>query len=145
MSSQRKSAKKIISDEPTMKVYVHETFSQTSREKNSLNPEKIFKNGAAMCAHDNDHFFDSLPSTNFCERLMALSVRCVHPNQQHGRRIPSFSSETTLSTCSSLFEGVLTEIVQQIHSLRASGVISSHAASALRSDVRALRRSAGIS
>ncbi len=76
---------------------------------------------------------------------MALSVRCVQPYQQHGRRIPSFSSETTLSTCSFLFSGVLTEIVQQIHSLRASSVMSSHAASAFRSDVRAFRKSAGIS
>lgn len=35
-------------------------------------------------------------------------------------------------------------MVQQIHSLRASGVISSHAAKAFGAEVRALRKSAGI-
>src|SRR6185437_15681669 len=60
-----------------------------------------------------------------------------------GRRIPSFSSETTLPTCLSLFSGALTDIVQQIHSLRESGVISSQAASALASEDRAFRKSAG--
>jgi len=39
----------------------------------------------------------------------------------------------------------LTEMVQQIHSLRASGVISSHADSALGSDDKAFRRSVGSS
>ena len=74
-----------------------------------------------------------------------MSVRCMQPAQQHGRRIPSFNSETTLVTCSFRVSGVLTEIVQQIHSLRASGVISSHAANALESDRRAFRKSAGSS
>src|SRR6185437_13958 len=65
------------------------------------------------------------------------------PYQQQWRRIPSLSSETTLPTCSSLFSGVLTEVVQQIHSLRESGVISSQTASALASEDRAFRKSVG--
>ena len=65
------------------------------------------------------------------------------PAQQQGRRIPSFSSEHTLSTWRVLVSGCLTEMVQQIHSLRASGVISSHAARAAGSDIRAFRKSAG--
>jgi hypothetical protein len=69
--------------------------------------------------------------------------RCGQPGQQQGRRIPSLSSEHTLSTCCRLVSSFLTEMVQQIHSLRASGVMSSHAASAFASDVSALRRSAG--
>jgi len=71
--------------------------------------------------------------------------RCEQPGQQHGRRIPSLSSEHTLSTCCRLVSSFLTEMVQQIHSLRASGVMSSQAASAFASDVSALRRSAGRS
>jgi hypothetical protein len=69
--------------------------------------------------------------------------RCGQPGQQHGRRIPSLSSEHTLSTCWCLVSSFLTEMVQQIHSLRASGVMSSQAASAFASDVSAFRRSAG--
>jgi hypothetical protein len=71
--------------------------------------------------------------------------RCGQPGQQHGRRIPSLSSEHTLSTCCRLVSSFLTEMVQQIHSLRASGVMSSQAASAFASDVSAFRRSAGRS
>jgi len=69
--------------------------------------------------------------------------RCGQPGQQHGRRIPSLSSEHTLSTCCRLVSSFLTEMVQQIHSLRASGVMSSHATRALESDASAFRRSAG--
>ncbi len=45
--------------------------------------------------------------------------------------------------CCLLVSGFLTEITQQIHSLRASGVISSHFARAAGSEMRALRKSAG--
>jgi hypothetical protein len=69
--------------------------------------------------------------------------RWGQPGQQHGRRIPSLSSEHTLSTCSRLVSSFLTEMVQQIHSLRASGVMSSHGARAFASDASAFRRSAG--
>src|SRR4051812_8364435 len=51
----------------------------------------------------------------------------------------------TRRTCSFLVSGVLTEVVQQIHSLRASGVMSSHAASAFRSAARAFCKSVGTS
>jgi hypothetical protein len=71
------------------------------------------------------------------------AYRCEQPGQQHGRRIPSLSSEHTLSTCCRLVSSFLTEMVQQIHSLRASGVMSSQAASAFASDASAFRRSAG--
>ena len=74
-----------------------------------------------------------------------MSVRWTQPIQQHGRRMPSFSSEQTRSTCSSRVSGDFTEMAQQIHSLRASGVKVSHFAKALGSDRRALRRSSGRS
>ena len=57
--------------------------------------------------------------------------------------MPSFSSEHTLSTCCFLVSGRLTEMAQQIHSLRASGVISSHFSRAAGSETSAFRKSAG--
>src|SRR5207245_10668694 len=46
--------------------------------------------------------------------------------------------------CCLLVSGFLTEITQQIHSLRASGVMSSHFARATGSEIRTFRKSAGI-
>lgn len=86
---------------------------------------------------------DRLLSTNFCDALSGLSFRWTQPYQQHGRRIPSLSSERTRRICSRRTSGCFTETTQQIHSLRASGVRSSHIAKALESDVRAFRKSAG--
>src|SRR5579859_837511 len=45
--------------------------------------------------------------------------------------------------CCLLVSGFLTEITQQIHSLRASGVMSSHFARATGSEMRTFRKSAG--
>jgi hypothetical protein len=45
--------------------------------------------------------------------------------------------------CCLLVSGFFTEITQQIHSLRASGVISSHFARATESEMRTFRKSAG--
>jgi hypothetical protein len=45
--------------------------------------------------------------------------------------------------CCLLVSGFLTEITQQIHSLRASGVISSHFARVTGSEMRTFRKSAG--
>ncbi len=59
--------------------------------------------------------------------------------------MPSLSSVRTLSTCCFLVSGFLTEIAQQIHSLRARGVRSSHAASASASEARVFRKSSGKS
>jgi hypothetical protein len=69
--------------------------------------------------------------------------RWGQPGQQQGRRIPSLSSVRTRSMCCLLVSGLLTETTQQIHSFRASGVISSHFARAAGSEMRAFRKSAG--
>ena len=69
--------------------------------------------------------------------------RWGQPGQQQGRRIPSLSSVRTRSMCCLLVSGLLTEMTQQIHSLRASGVISSHFARAAGSEMRTFRKSAG--
>ena len=57
--------------------------------------------------------------------------------------MPSLSSVRTRSMCCFRVSGFLTETTQQIHSLRASGVISSHFARAIASARRTFRKSAG--
>jgi len=57
-------------------------------------------------------------------------LRWGHPAQQQGRRFPSMSSVRTLWTRLLLVSCFLAFSTQQIHSLRASGVISSHRANA---------------
>src|SRR3989344_3131138 len=69
----------------------------------------------------------------------------MQPIQQQGRRFPPLSSEITRLTCSSMVFCCLTVTVQQIHSLRASGVISPHAANALGLETSAFFRSFGSS
>ncbi len=90
------------------------------------------------------YFLARLLSAHCTEGLTALSLRWVQPSQQHGRRIPSFSSLTTLLTWSFLVSSLFTKVTQQIHSLRASGVRSSHSASAFASELKAFRIS-GVS
>ena len=53
------------------------------------------------------------------------------------------SIERARSTCSFRVSGFLTEVVQQIHSLRASGVMSFHAAVATLEAARAFCKSVG--
>jgi hypothetical protein len=83
------------------------------------------------------YFLARLSRTDCTEGLIGLSLRCMHPSQQHGRRIPSLSSLTSLLRWSFLVSLFLTKITQHIHSLRASGVRSSHAARAALSEAKA--------
>ena len=69
--------------------------------------------------------------------------RWGQPGQQQGRRFPSLSSVRTLSIRLLLVSGFLVSSTQQIHSLRASGVMSSHSANATLSAVRVFRKSVG--
>ena len=87
---------------------------------------------------------DLLLSIPFTEGLICLSVRCMQPIQQQGRRLPLLRSATTRATCLSRVFCCLTDIVQQIHSLRASGVKSSHRSSTDSSASIAWRKSVGI-
>ena len=87
---------------------------------------------------------DLLLSTHLIDGLICLSVRWMQPIQQHGRRLPSCNSVTVRSTWFLRVAACLTVTVQQIHSLRASGVILFHAASALGLAANALSRSEGI-
>ena len=69
--------------------------------------------------------------------------RCIHPGQQHGRRLPSASSVCARSTRRCLVSMSFAPSTQQIHSLRARGVISFQAARLTLSASKAVRRSAG--
>lgn len=68
----------------------------------------------------------------------------MQPIQQQGRRIPPPSLESAFLIRTLRVSAFLPEITQQIHSLRASGVMSSHAAHAAGAEAMALRKSSGI-
>lgn len=70
--------------------------------------------------------------------------RCEHPSQQHGLRMPPLSFESPFSIRISRVSAFLPAVTQQIHSLRASGVMSSHTSSAAGVASNALRQSAGM-
>ncbi len=63
--------------------------------------------------------------------------------QQHGRRFPALSSVLSLSIRRCLVSAFLASSTQQIHSLRARGVMSSHKSSAARSSTSTLAKSSG--
>ena len=67
---------------------------------------------------------------------------CGQPAQQHGLRIPPFSLESDFSIRIFLVSAFLPEMTQQIHSLRASGVISFQIALAEEA-LMAFRKSSG--
>ncbi len=70
-------------------------------------------------------------------------ILCGHPAQQHGRRLPLVRFSLRMRRRRTLVSSFLAEVTQQIHSLRASGVISLQVASAGVIVVRILRKSAG--
>ena len=71
--------------------------------------------------------------------------RCLHPGQQQGRRRPSSSSSWVRRMRRSRVTACLASSTQQMNSLRARGVMSFQAASAVGLAISALRRSAGSS
>src|SRR5215472_18776799 len=69
--------------------------------------------------------------------------RCGHPGQQHGLRIPPRILSMPTSMRRFLVSSFLTDVTQQIHSFRASGVISAQSLLAVELDSIALPKSAG--
>lgn len=69
--------------------------------------------------------------------------RCGHPGQQHGRRIPPCILSMPTSIRRFLVASCLAEVTQQIHSFRASGVISAQTLLAVVSNSMAVRKSLG--
>src|SRR3989344_7537109 len=68
----------------------------------------------------------------------------MQPAQQQGLRIPPLSFESAFSIRIPLVSAFLSDVTQQIHSLRASGVISSHVVRTAGEEVMAFRKSSGI-
>lgn len=95
------------------------------------------------CVGGYGQFGDRAADFTRCLQIPKSHYRCGHPGQQQGRRIPSFKSDRVLSTCCFLVSAFFTEITQQIHSFRANGVMSSHAATAAASAISVARKSAG--
>ena len=67
----------------------------------------------------------------------------MHPTQQHGLRIPPVSFEIPFLIRIFRVSSFLPDVTQQIHSLRASGVISSHTIKAFGEEMSAFRKSSG--
>src|SRR3989338_401392 len=67
----------------------------------------------------------------------------MQPAQQQGLRFPSISSARVLSIRRLLVSTFLADRIQQINSLRASGVIPSHASRAAGEEMRVFRKSVG--
>src|SRR2546425_1442245 len=101
----------------------------------------IYLLGRGCVAH-----FDALLrmlSTQRTEGLSSLSLRWMQPSQQHGRRIPSNSSDCNRCMCWLLVSAFFGQSTQQIHSLRARGVRSSHAARTFGLAIRTRLKSTG--
>src|SRR5713226_2918742 len=84
-----------------------------------------------------------LLSTQRTEGLSSLSLRWMQPSQQHGRRFPSSSSDCNRWMCWLLVSSFFGQSTQQIHSLRARGVRSCHAARAFGVAIKTRLRSTG--
>src|SRR5437870_3691186 len=84
-----------------------------------------------------------LLSTQRTEGLSSLSLRWMQPSQQHGRRFPSSSSDCTRWMCWLLVSAFFGQSTQQIHSLRARGVRSCHAARTFGLAIRTRLKSTG--
>ena len=76
-------------------------------------------------------------------RYLAARSRCLHPGQQQGLRWPSSSSSCVRRMRRSRVVCCLASSTQQMNSLRAKGVMSFQASSAVVLATNASRRSAG--
>lgn len=77
------------------------------------------------------------------EQVQGRLQRWGQPAQQHGLRIPPLSFESAFSIRMALVSAFLPDVTQQIHSLRASGVMSSHTARAAGAPISSFRKSFG--
>jgi hypothetical protein len=84
-----------------------------------------------------------LMSASRAGRYLPVRSRCLHPGQQQGRRWPSSSSSWVRRMRRSRVVSCLASSTQQMNSLRAKGVMSFQASSAVALAISALRRSAG--
>jgi hypothetical protein len=78
-------------------------------------------------------------------RPISKRQRCVHPGQQHGRLFPSARLSHPQAMRFARVSAFFGEMIQQIHSLRASGVMSRQVARAPGDFISAASRSVGRS
>ena len=91
--------------------------------------------GASAATEVGRHLSSSQLANNF--------QRCGHPGQQHGLRVPPRNLSMPTSMRRLLVSSFLADVTQQIHSFRASGVISVQRRFAAASHSIAFRKSAG--
>src|SRR5438105_908390 len=101
----------------------------------------IYLSGRGCVAHADALL--RLLSTQRTEELSSLSLRWMQPSQQHGRRFPSSSSDCNRWMCWLLVSAFFGQSTQQIHSLRARGVRSCHAARTFWLAIRTRLKSTG--
>jgi hypothetical protein len=101
--------------------------------------QALFGQPATLPAHDYfGQILDSDGTVLLClHEWGAHEHPSAHPGQQQGRRFPSLRLEQPHSIRRLLVSAFLADSIQHIHSLRASGVISSHAVNTCGSDVSA--------
>ena len=80
---------------------------------------------------------------SYAGRYPPVRSRCLHPGQQQGRRWPSSSSSCVRRMRRARVISCLASSTQQMNSLRAKGVMSFQASSAVMLAINAARRSAG--
>ena len=117
------------------------------------NGEFLLTDWAIMDGRRGDqHFARRSSMTGWASSPSKLSVnksvvgrlqRCGHPGQQHGLRMPPRILSMPTSMRRFLVPSFLAEVTQQIHSFRASGVISAQRLLAAALDLMAFRKSAG--
>lgn len=119
----------------------------------------IFIRGADVAFAMDEYFYWSSALAKFCHAVPPFQIqnttyflqnqqywlcyRWGQPGQQQGRRFPLISSSRTRSMCCFLVSGFFTDVVQQIHSLRASGVSVFQASRAFGEERSAFFMSAG--
>lgn len=93
------------------------------------------------------HFWIMLriPYASFFEAHVSRHPRCLHPGQQQGRRMPSSNSSRVLRMRRFRVTSCFASSTQQMNSLRANGVMSSQAVSAVAFAINVSRRSGGSS
>ena len=87
----------------------------------------------------------TIPTISVFFHSYLYNGRWMQPAQQQGRRIPPLSFESAFLIRIPRVSTFLPDVTQQIHSLRASGVISHHTALTAGIELRAFSKSAGNS
>src|SRR4029453_1336845 len=106
-------------------------------------PTIIFRMGHSPCLSLHEGSVGFIIDAQRGQKVAVSLQRCGHPGQQHGLRMPPRSLSMPTSMRRFLVSSFLADVTQQIHSFRASGVISVQTLFAAALDSMAFRKSAG--